>query len=87
MKIGMSCDHRVVDGAIGANYLKALQHCWKIRRCFYPSVTFQDGGSVRCRTGGPVCFYVSPSEATTGAGAWLRSRFGAANLLGGDDFA
>ena len=26
MKIGMSCDHRVVDGAIGANYLKALRH-------------------------------------------------------------
>ncbi len=26
MKIGMSCDHRVVDGAIGAGYLKALRH-------------------------------------------------------------
>jgi len=26
MKIGMSCDHRVVDGAIGANYLEALRH-------------------------------------------------------------
>ncbi|HEX4667342.1 MAG TPA: pyruvate dehydrogenase complex dihydrolipoamide acetyltransferase [Chthoniobacterales bacterium] len=26
MKIGMSCDHRVVDGAIGASYLKALRH-------------------------------------------------------------
>ncbi len=26
MAIGMSCDHRVVDGAIGANYLKALRH-------------------------------------------------------------
>jgi pyruvate dehydrogenase E2 component (dihydrolipoamide acetyltransferase) len=26
MKIGMSCDHRVVDGAIGANYLKAFRH-------------------------------------------------------------
>jgi pyruvate dehydrogenase E2 component (dihydrolipoamide acetyltransferase) len=26
MKIGMSCDHRVIDGAIGANYLKALRH-------------------------------------------------------------
>jgi pyruvate dehydrogenase E2 component (dihydrolipoamide acetyltransferase) len=26
LKIGMSCDHRVVDGAIGANYLKALRH-------------------------------------------------------------
>ena len=25
MRIGMSCDHRVVDGAIGANYLKALR--------------------------------------------------------------
>jgi pyruvate dehydrogenase E2 component (dihydrolipoamide acetyltransferase) len=25
MKIGLSCDHRVVDGAIGANYLKALR--------------------------------------------------------------
>jgi len=25
MKVGMSCDHRVVDGAIGANYLKALR--------------------------------------------------------------
>ena len=25
MKIGMSCDHRVVDGAIGAAYLKALR--------------------------------------------------------------
>jgi pyruvate dehydrogenase E2 component (dihydrolipoyllysine-residue acetyltransferase) len=25
MKIGMSCDHRVVDGAIGAEYLKALR--------------------------------------------------------------
>ena len=25
MKIGMSCDHRVVDGAIGADYLKALR--------------------------------------------------------------
>ena len=25
MKIGMSCDHRVVDGAIGANYLKAFR--------------------------------------------------------------
>jgi pyruvate dehydrogenase E2 component (dihydrolipoamide acetyltransferase) len=25
MKIGMSCDHRVVDGAIGANYLNALR--------------------------------------------------------------
>jgi pyruvate dehydrogenase E2 component (dihydrolipoamide acetyltransferase) len=25
VKIGMSCDHRVVDGAIGANYLKALR--------------------------------------------------------------
>ncbi len=25
MKIGMSCDHRVVDGAIGANYLKVLR--------------------------------------------------------------
>ena len=25
MKIGMSCDHLVVDGAIGANYLKALR--------------------------------------------------------------
>ena len=26
MKIGMSCDHRVVDGAIGADYFKALRH-------------------------------------------------------------
>jgi pyruvate dehydrogenase E2 component (dihydrolipoyllysine-residue acetyltransferase) len=26
MKIGMSCDHRVVDGATGADYLKALRH-------------------------------------------------------------
>jgi pyruvate dehydrogenase E2 component (dihydrolipoamide acetyltransferase) len=26
MKIGMSCDHRVVDGAIGANYLRAFRH-------------------------------------------------------------
>ncbi|HEY2712363.1 MAG TPA: pyruvate dehydrogenase complex dihydrolipoamide acetyltransferase [Chthoniobacterales bacterium] len=26
MKIGLSCDHRVVDGAIGANYLKALRY-------------------------------------------------------------
>ena len=26
MRIGMSCDHRVVDGAIGADYLKALRH-------------------------------------------------------------
>ena len=26
IKIGMSCDHRVVDGAIGANYLKTLRH-------------------------------------------------------------
>ena len=26
MKIGMSCDHRVVDGAIGADYLKVLRH-------------------------------------------------------------
>jgi pyruvate dehydrogenase E2 component (dihydrolipoamide acetyltransferase) len=26
MSIGMSCDHRVVDGAIGAEYLKALRH-------------------------------------------------------------
>ena len=26
MAIGMSCDHRVVDGAIGAEYLKALRH-------------------------------------------------------------
>jgi pyruvate dehydrogenase E2 component (dihydrolipoamide acetyltransferase) len=26
MKIGLSCDHRVVDGAIGASYLKALRH-------------------------------------------------------------
>jgi pyruvate dehydrogenase E2 component (dihydrolipoamide acetyltransferase) len=26
MKIGLSCDHRVVDGAIGANYLKSLRH-------------------------------------------------------------
>jgi pyruvate dehydrogenase E2 component (dihydrolipoamide acetyltransferase) len=26
MSIGMSCDHRVVDGAIGADYLKALRH-------------------------------------------------------------
>ena len=25
MKIGMSCDHRVVDGTIGANYLKAFR--------------------------------------------------------------
>ncbi len=25
IKIGMSCDHRVVDGAIGANYLKTLR--------------------------------------------------------------
>jgi len=25
MKVGMSCDHRVVDGAIGAAYLKALR--------------------------------------------------------------
>jgi len=25
MKIGLSCDHRVVDGAIGASYLKALR--------------------------------------------------------------
>jgi pyruvate dehydrogenase E2 component (dihydrolipoamide acetyltransferase) len=25
MKVGMSCDHRVVDGAIGAEYLKALR--------------------------------------------------------------
>ncbi|HEY3601818.1 MAG TPA: pyruvate dehydrogenase complex dihydrolipoamide acetyltransferase [Chthoniobacterales bacterium] len=25
MKIGMSCDHRVVDGAIGANYLRTLR--------------------------------------------------------------
>ena len=25
MKIGMSCDHRVVDGAIGASYLEALR--------------------------------------------------------------
>ena len=26
MSIGMSCDHRVVDGALGAEYLKALRH-------------------------------------------------------------
>jgi pyruvate dehydrogenase E2 component (dihydrolipoamide acetyltransferase) len=26
LNIGMSCDHRVVDGAIGASYLKALRH-------------------------------------------------------------
>lgn len=26
LKIGMSCDHRVVDGAIGASYLNALRH-------------------------------------------------------------
>jgi pyruvate dehydrogenase E2 component (dihydrolipoamide acetyltransferase) len=25
MKIGMSCDHRVIDGALGAEYLKALR--------------------------------------------------------------
>ncbi len=25
MKIGMSCDHRVIDGALGADYLKALR--------------------------------------------------------------
>jgi len=26
MAIGMSCDHRVIDGALGAEYLKALRH-------------------------------------------------------------
>src|SRR4051812_48896413 len=26
MTIGMSCDHRVIDGALGAEYLKALRH-------------------------------------------------------------
>ncbi|HEX8899573.1 MAG TPA: dihydrolipoamide acetyltransferase family protein, partial [Chthoniobacterales bacterium] len=26
MSIGMSCDHRVIDGALGAEYLKALRH-------------------------------------------------------------
>jgi pyruvate dehydrogenase E2 component (dihydrolipoamide acetyltransferase) len=26
MMIGMSCDHRVIDGALGAEYLKALRH-------------------------------------------------------------
>jgi pyruvate dehydrogenase E2 component (dihydrolipoamide acetyltransferase) len=25
MSIGMSCDHRVIDGALGAEYLKALR--------------------------------------------------------------
>jgi pyruvate dehydrogenase E2 component (dihydrolipoamide acetyltransferase) len=25
MKVTMSCDHRVVDGAIGAEYLKTLR--------------------------------------------------------------
>jgi pyruvate dehydrogenase E2 component (dihydrolipoamide acetyltransferase) len=25
MTIGMSCDHRVIDGALGAEYLKALR--------------------------------------------------------------
>ena len=26
MSVGMSCDHRVIDGALGAEYLKALRH-------------------------------------------------------------
>ena len=26
MSIGMSCDHRVIDGALGAEYLKELRH-------------------------------------------------------------
>jgi pyruvate dehydrogenase E2 component (dihydrolipoamide acetyltransferase) len=26
LSIGMSCDHRVIDGALGAEYLKALRH-------------------------------------------------------------
>jgi pyruvate dehydrogenase E2 component (dihydrolipoamide acetyltransferase) len=26
MSIGMSCDHRVIDGALGADYLKELRH-------------------------------------------------------------
>jgi pyruvate dehydrogenase E2 component (dihydrolipoamide acetyltransferase) len=26
MAIGMSCDHRVIDGALGADYLKELRH-------------------------------------------------------------
>jgi pyruvate dehydrogenase E2 component (dihydrolipoamide acetyltransferase) len=26
MKITMSCDHRVIDGAVGANYLKTLKN-------------------------------------------------------------
>ena len=26
MAIGMSCDHRVIDGALGAEYLKELRH-------------------------------------------------------------
>jgi pyruvate dehydrogenase E2 component (dihydrolipoamide acetyltransferase) len=25
MSIGMSCDHRVIDGALGAGYLKELR--------------------------------------------------------------
>ena len=26
ISIGMSCDHRIIDGALGAEYLKELRH-------------------------------------------------------------
>jgi len=33
MSLTMSCDHRVIDGALGAEYLKELRTCWKTQRC------------------------------------------------------
>ena len=31
LRITMSCDHRVIDGATGAQFLKTLGPCWRIR--------------------------------------------------------
>jgi pyruvate/2-oxoglutarate dehydrogenase complex dihydrolipoamide acyltransferase (E2) component len=33
MSITMSCDHRVIDGALGIEYLKELRHLLETRRC------------------------------------------------------
>ena len=50
-------------------------------------VTLQDGGCVWCRKGGRSASVFRRAKPSQGAGAWLRSRFRAANLLGADDFA